>query len=127
MKDGDLAARGDLPNEYHVMLDHDDRVMTREREQQVPRAVRLFIRHAGRRFVHQEKLRVLREQHANFEPLLLSVGQRAGLRVRLIAEVDRLQDIVNAVLLRAVWAMEEAVPDTAAPFPLLRKRFSKTL
>jgi hypothetical protein len=45
----------------------------------IARLAGLFVAHAGGGFVHQEKLRVLRDQHANFQPLFLPVTQRAGL------------------------------------------------
>ena len=55
------------------MLDDDDAVFAGEAHQQFTRLGRLFIGHAGGRFVDQQKLWILREQHADFEPLLLSV------------------------------------------------------
>ena len=42
----------------------------------------LGVGHAGDRLVDQQQLRVLRQQHADLEPLLLAVRQAAGERAR---------------------------------------------
>ncbi|MNO10218.1 hypothetical protein D3C81_2339380 [compost metagenome] len=34
--------------------------------------------HAGYRLIEQQQLRVLHQQHADFQKLLLTVGQQAG-------------------------------------------------
>jgi hypothetical protein len=42
-------------------------------------------RHPGCRFVDQQQLRILGQQHADFQPLLLPVRQLAGLAIKLFA------------------------------------------
>ena len=53
------------------------------REQQFAGLVRLLVGHAGGGFVDEQQLGVLREQHADLQPLLLAVGERAGFPVAL--------------------------------------------
>ena len=52
-----------------------------EREEQFAGLVRFLVGHAGGGFIHEEELGVLGEEHADLEPLLLAVGERAGLPV----------------------------------------------
>ena len=53
--------------------------------------------HAGDRLVDQQHLRVLRQQHADLQPLLLPVRQQARLRAwRWSVEADDLQHLVDA-------------------------------
>ena len=68
-------APGDRSNEIHVVLDHHDRVLARERQQKLGRALDLLRRHAGNRLVDQEQFGILHQQHADFEPLLLAVRE----------------------------------------------------
>ena len=44
--------------------------------QQLRRALRLLVGHAGHRLVEQQQLRLLHEQHADLEPLLLAVREQ---------------------------------------------------
>jgi hypothetical protein len=57
----------------HVVLHHDDRVTARHRHQQCGGTLALLGRHPGDRFVYQQQFRMLHEQQADFEPLLLPV------------------------------------------------------
>ena len=73
---------GDRAHELHVVLDDDHRVLAGERQQQLRGALGFLRRHAGHRLVDQQQLGLLHQQHADLEPLLLPVRQRAGERVR---------------------------------------------
>ena len=66
-------APGNRSHEIHVVLDDDDRVVARERHQQLRRALGLLRRHSGHRLVDQQQLRLLHQQHPDLEPLLLAV------------------------------------------------------
>lgn len=116
VKDGHFSSGRDLPHEHHIVLDHNDRVMTRERKEQLPGAMGLLIGHPSGGFIHEEKLRVLGEQHSDFKPLLLPVRQRSGFRFRLCVQIDGLENAMNAVAFSTVWTMKQAVPNPAAPF-----------
>ena len=76
-----LVQHGDAPrdrsHEIHVVLDHDHRMLARERQQQLRGSLGLLRRHAGDRLVHEQQLRLLHQQHADLEPLFLAVRQRA--------------------------------------------------
>ena len=58
----------------------------------------LCVGHAGDRLVHQQELWVLRQQHADLEPLLLAVRQAAGDPLAHGLQPDDLQDAVDAAL-----------------------------
>src|ERR1022692_2366303 len=72
MQHGDFA--GELPDERHIMLDDGDAVLAFETHQYFAGLVRFLVGHAGGGFVDEQQLRILREQHADFEPLLLPVA-----------------------------------------------------
>ena len=57
-----------------------------EREQQLGGALGFLRRHAGDRLVDQQQLRLLHQQHADLEPLLLAVRRACrAMRVALVA------------------------------------------
>ncbi len=58
--------------------------------------MRLGVGHAGDRLVDQQKLRLLRQQHADFEPLLLPMRQRAGKPVAHRGEADDVEKLADA-------------------------------
>ena len=55
----------------------------------------LGVGHAGGRLVDQQQLRVLRQQHADLQPLLLAVAEVGGQVVALVAKPDGAEDIVD--------------------------------
>ncbi len=69
---------GDAADEVHVVLDHHHGVLAREREEEFRGALGLLVGHAGDRFVEQQQSRLLHQQHADLQPLLLSMGQQPG-------------------------------------------------
>ena len=75
---GDLDA--ELAHELHVVLDDDHGVVLGDLLQQLGGLLRLGVGHAGDRLVDEQQLRVLREQHADLEPLLLAVADRLPAR-----------------------------------------------
>ena len=79
----------------HVVLDHDDRVRLADVAQQRRRLLRLRVGHAGHGLVDQQDRRVLRQQHADFQPLLLAVGNLARQAVAMLAEAGDAQDLVD--------------------------------
>ena len=93
-------APGNRSNEGHIMLDNHDRVLARQRQQELGRALDLVRRHAGNRLVHQEQLRVLHQQHADFEPLLLAVREDSSQCLALRRKADDVKDLVDSHLLR---------------------------
>ena len=79
----------ELAHEGHVVLDDDDRAVSAMSREQLGGLGRLGVGHAGDRLVDQQQLRVLRQQHADLEPLLLAVRQVGGERLRAVREPDR--------------------------------------
>ncbi len=53
--------------------------------------------HAGDRLVEHQQLRVLDQQHADLQPLLLAVAEEGGLLVQVVLEEDHLGDLLDAV------------------------------
>ncbi len=63
----------ELAHKAHVVLDHHDRMLAVNLFEKLGSLARLGVGHAGGRLVDQQQLRVLGQQHADFEPLLLAV------------------------------------------------------
>src|SRR5690606_40077838 len=74
----------------------------------------LLTGHAGDRLVDQKQLRALHQQHADLEPLLLPVRQRAGRPARVRGEPDDSQRLVDPVALLAVRPREQRRPNVLA-------------
>ena len=72
-------------------------------------------------------LRVLGEEHADLEPLLLAVREGAGLGVGLAGEADGLEDLVDAVALRRCDAVRKGVANTPRLPSSESRMFSKTV
>ena len=104
MKNGDFASQ--LSNEDHVMFNDDDRVLACQAEKKFAGLRRFLIGHASCRFVNEEELRVLREQHSDLEPLLLPMRQISGLNVGSIFEANDLQHLEYSFALRGGYASE---------------------
>src|SRR3954449_11301722 len=68
----------ELAHEGHVVLDDDDSAVAIDLLEELGSLARLGVGHAGDRFVHEQQLWFLRQQHADLEPLLLAVRERAG-------------------------------------------------
>ncbi len=73
----------------------------------------LVIGHARDGLVEQQELRVLDEQHADLEPLLLPVAERAGNGTRPVGETDGDEDILDARAMLPPHAIEQRAPDAA--------------
>jgi hypothetical protein len=78
-------------------------------------AFRFLVGHAGHGFVEEQQLRLLHQQHADLQPLLLAVRKQAGQAVGVSTEADRLQRFGNAVAGRRIELRQQAAPD-----PLVR-------
>ena len=65
--------------------------------EQLRRLLGLGVGHAGDRLVDQQQLRVLRQQHADLQPLLLAVARGSpASRSRSAVEADDVEDLVDA-------------------------------
>ena len=69
---------GDVLDEFHVVLDHEDRAALDDAVEQFRGLDALADAHAGDRLVEHQKFRVLDQQHADLEPLLLAVAEQLG-------------------------------------------------
>ena len=120
-------APGNRSNESHIVLDNHHRVLARQRQQQLGRALDLLRRHAGHRLVHQQQFRVLHQQHADFEPLLLAVREYSSQRIALLREADdvrgprRFSCVAPAKCGHAAFSGMTGVPASAS------SRFSNTV
>src|SRR5687767_11725744 len=68
----------ELAHERHVVLDHDDRPVAVDLFQQIRGLPRFGVGHSRDWLVDQEELWFLRQQHADLQPLLLTMRQTAG-------------------------------------------------
>ena len=113
MQARDLDA--ELAHEGHVVLDHDHGLVAVDLLEQLRGLPRLGVGHAGDRLVDQQQLRVLRQQHADLEPLLLAVRQAAGRGDRAAASrrmVSRM--LVDAAVLVGASSRHSSVARGAA-------------
>src|SRR5262245_4318193 len=94
---GDLDA--ELAHEGHIVLDHDDGALAIDLFEELRSLPRLGIGHAGNRLIDEEQLGLLRQQHADLEPLLLAMGKRASDAVAHRRQADDLEDPVDPMLL----------------------------
>src|SRR4051812_533524 len=109
MQAGDLDA--ELAHERHVVLDHHHGVGLVDLLEQLGGEMRLDVGHASDGFVDEKQFRILCEQHADLEPLLLAVAEAAGETVAGIGEADRLQHLVDLLGLRPAAAPEQRTLD----------------
>ena len=114
MQNGHLLR--DPLDEVHVVLDHDQRIRARERDEQLGAAHGLVVGHSRHGLVEQEELRLLHEQHADFQPLLLTVGEKPRLTRRLGQELDRFQRRRDAVAGLGVQSRAERGPHPLVAF-----------
>jgi hypothetical protein len=122
-----LAALGQLVDELHVVFHHHQRMLAFQRQEQLGRALGLFVGHAGHRFVQQQQLRVLHQQHADLQPLLLAVAQQAGGALGLVLQVDQWQQSRRCGRAAAPVRRENRLARTPAVGGRASSRFSKTL
>ena len=95
------------------MLDDDDAVFAGEGEEQFSGAMSFVVGHSGGWFVDQENLRILGEEHADFEPLFFSVGELAGEPVAFGVETDQREQRVDPVALRGARPVEQCRENAA--------------
>ena len=112
MQHGHLDA--ELAHELHVVLDHDHRMVAGDLAQELGGRLGLGVGHAGDRLVDQQQLRVLRQQHADLEPLLLAVRQTAGQRVAVIGRAAIVRRISSMRRARSARGVANSVARTAA-------------
>ena len=53
--------------------------------------------HAGDRLVEHQQVRVLDQQHADLEPLLLAVAEQGCAHVEAVLQEDHLRDFIDPV------------------------------
>ena len=95
-------------------VDPEKRAVARQAEDQLGRLLGLAIGHARDRFVEQQQLPVMDQQHADFEPLLLAVAQGPGQLASFFRKADARQRRVDAVPLIAAQPMKQGAPGAAA-------------
>src|SRR5207302_1697158 len=88
-------------------------VLARQSEDEGGGLFGLAVGHAGDRLVEQEELLVLHQQHADLEPLLLAVAERAGELEAAPGEADRRQRRGDALALGVAEHGEKRAPGAA--------------
>src|SRR5262245_24096343 len=79
----------DTAHELHVVLDHQNGSILRDRPEKLGRLLGLLVGHPGHRLVDQQELRLLDDDHPDLEPLLLAVAQAARAFAGLVGQPDR--------------------------------------
>ena len=88
---------GDVLDEFHVVLDHQHRAVLDDAVEQFGGLGALADAHAGDRLVEHQQFRVLDQQHADLEPLLLAVAEQRRAHVEAVLQEDHLGDFVDPV------------------------------
>jgi hypothetical protein len=122
------SMRRDLRDEGHVVLDHHHRMcLPASDRQQLGGALGFLVGHAGHRLVEQQQLGLLDEQHADLEPLLLSVRQRCRHGGLANVEADGLQHFIDAARAASRSSSREQAASTLLSAFRRAQRFSNTL
>ena len=74
VQDGDVLA--ELTEERHVVLDDDDSPILRDALKEFAGPIAFGAGHSSDRFIEEEQVCVLSEEHADLEPLTFAVRQR---------------------------------------------------
>ncbi|MNR01919.1 hypothetical protein D3C85_1177480 [compost metagenome] len=69
---------GNRADEAHVVFHHHQRVLAGQALEQLGGEFGFSVGHARHRLIEQQQLRVLHQQHADLQELLLTVGQQTG-------------------------------------------------
>jgi hypothetical protein len=130
-KNGPFVQNGDfhieIAHKCHVVLYDYHRTRLVDFPEQ-PGSFRSFrIGHAGNGFVHQQQLRILSQQRANFEPLLLAVREIRRERVPRIAQMHRFQQFSNCVVLLAGQLRKQRGKDTTLRAQREQNRSTRSL
>ena len=99
MQHGDGA--GDGADEFHVVFDDNHRVFAGQAFQKFAGAFHFLAGHPGDGFIHQQQLWFLHQHHADFQPLLLSVGKQARHLVSVFKQTHGGQSVLDPVCLFA--------------------------
>src|SRR5450755_3625332 len=97
---------GDALDEIHVVLDHHERAPGGDALQQLRGQFAFARAHTGDRLVEKKQLRLLHQQHADLEPLFLTVRERPRLDPQLLVEVDVGRNAFDFVGHHCVLSME---------------------
>jgi len=114
---GDLDTK--ITHKGHVMLHDDDGVLAIDRLEQLRGLARFRIGHPGNRLVDEQQFRVLRKQHADFQPLFLTVRETAGQALLRWGKANNVQYLVNATMLIGHFPPQQR--SVRAPVALQRK------
>ncbi|MNH76804.1 hypothetical protein D3C73_290880 [compost metagenome] len=114
MQHGDVV--GNRADKAHVMLHHHQRMLSRQRLEQFSGELGFCIGHARHRLIEQEQLRVLHQQHADLEKLLLTMREQPGLTIDRGGQANRLQHFADPVLLLATEARTQTGPHRLVGF-----------
>ena len=86
-----------VPNELHIVLNDQHRVISRQGFEQIRRAFGFRVTETGNGLIHQQQLGILNHQHANLQPLFLSVGEGPGPMPGAGRQIDDLQQTLDAL------------------------------
>ena len=82
-------------HKFHVVLDDQDRAVLADAIEQRGGLLALRRTHAGDRFIEHQQLGVLHEQHADFQPLLLTMTEKCSLDFEILLQKDFLRNRLN--------------------------------
>src|SRR5215467_11439534 len=87
---------GKVQRHVHVVLDHDDRYVARDRGEQLPHIAALVYRKTCKRLIQKQNLRVLRHRHGDLDPSPLTIGCLGQRPIGGVVEPDKGQGLLGA-------------------------------
>ena len=91
-------------------------MLSLQRQEQLRGALGLFVAHARGGLVEQQHLRLLHQQHADFQPLLLPVRQKPRGIAHALFEIDLLEHFVDAIFFRRIAPVKQRIPHAFRAF-----------
>ena len=91
-------ALGKAQRRVHIVLDHHDGHVARDRGEQRADGLALGLGQSGERLVEQQHFRLLRQRHGEFEPSPLAIGGLDHDPLGTVAEPDALQRLARVLV-----------------------------
>ena len=102
---------GGLSDEFHVVLNDEDGVILRHALQELGRFFTFLAGHTSDRLIEQQQGRILSHDHADLQPLQLTMRQRPRPMMRLLQQAESLQDGTNLIDLRGSQRAQQRRPE----------------
>ena len=105
----------EIAHEVHIVLYDQHRARARDVFEQRGGCGGFGIAHPGRRLIDKQQLGILRQQHADLQPLFLAVRQGAGAGLTLRRQLDQVHNLIDALGVLRALSPKQTGPHPAPP------------